>query len=433
LSRRAGTLGAAAGLASLFACATARGNGAFPDGLSILVPAERPHEITLATTFGLVSSSDDGHVWTWSCEAPRTSCGFLYQRGGPPRLRLLALAGGALVTSDDDACTWGVATGLVVAGSVVDAFPDPADGAHVLAIVSPSGAGGQTTYTLVASRDGGATFDATLFTAASGDTLTGIEVARADARVFYLTGTTGPTFRPEVWRSGDAGAAWTPLELGAPADASDVRLVAIDPADPDKVFLRLGTLAGEDLVVVENAGAGATTRTPLHLEGGVLRAFARLPTGALVVAGALGDTPVLYRSVDGGLGFEALPNPPRLRALAARGDVLFGAADNLQDGFALGTSSDEGSTWTPLMRFQDVRAIKECVRSACQDSCATEVSLSLWSADVCTATTPPVAPQPGGCGCRLGAGEGRILPMLVLGAAFAARVRSRRRRRRADG
>jgi len=45
----------------------AHGNGAFPDSEGILLPADRPDQLLLATNFGLFTSDDAGKTWAWSC------------------------------------------------------------------------------------------------------------------------------------------------------------------------------------------------------------------------------------------------------------------------------------------------------------------------------------------------------------------------------
>src|SRR5262249_43261592 len=80
--------------------------------------------------------------------------------------------------------------------------------------------------------------------------------------------------------------------------------------------------------------------------------------------------------------------PPAIRALSQRGGLVYGAADNFGDGYAIGTSADEGTTWQALMTFADVKAINPCLKTFCQDVCTMEVGLSLWSADVCSADAP---------------------------------------------
>src|SRR5215831_1213059 len=88
--------------------ARASANGAFPDSLSILLPPDRPHEIILATNFGLLVSEDDGAKWNWVCEQAVASQARLYQMGPPPTDRLLAVSPLALVTSSNGACSWQV-------------------------------------------------------------------------------------------------------------------------------------------------------------------------------------------------------------------------------------------------------------------------------------------------------------------------------------
>jgi hypothetical protein len=119
-------------------------------------------------------------------------------------------------------------------------------------------------------------------------------------------------------------------------------------------------------------------------------AFTRLPSGSLVVAGVLGVDQVAYRSTDGGVTFQPLPKPPSVRALSARGGTLYAVADNLNDGFAIATSADEGMTWQPLMRYEQIQALQTCVKASCQTDCLSRADLGQWSADVCAATPAPL-------------------------------------------
>jgi hypothetical protein len=137
----------------------ARGNGAFPDSLTVLIPADRPAPIVLATNFGLLVSYDQGQTWLWSCEQEANAFGSLYQYGGPPRDRMFAVAGQQVVFSDDDSCTWQVAGGRAAGQPITDAFAVPGDPDRVLAAAYD---GGARAYTMLESRDGGATFSAML-------------------------------------------------------------------------------------------------------------------------------------------------------------------------------------------------------------------------------------------------------------------------------
>src|SRR5437868_2773906 len=94
--------------------AAAFADGAFPDSMSIFLPPARPHEILVATTFGLLVSSDDGHRWELICEESITNFGETitqYQMGPPPASPLYAVSSDQLVASADSGCTWTAATG----------------------------------------------------------------------------------------------------------------------------------------------------------------------------------------------------------------------------------------------------------------------------------------------------------------------------------
>ena len=82
-SWRTAAIAATAGVALWSARAWA--NGAFPDSSAILLSADRPDQIILATNFGLIISEDDGQTWSWTCEQAATVSGALYQVGPPPQ------------------------------------------------------------------------------------------------------------------------------------------------------------------------------------------------------------------------------------------------------------------------------------------------------------------------------------------------------------
>ena len=407
----------------------ARADGAFPDSLSVLVPADRPHHIALATNFGLVSSNDDGATWTWVCEGPLTNCSNLYSVSAPPADRLYALSADSLVFSDDDACDWSVSSGAVAGGGVVDAFPLAQDPTRVLAVVSPNGVGTQTTYTVVASSDGGATFGQVIYTAASGDTVTGVEASRTAADTIYLTLASAKGFSPELALTTDGGTTWRTVDLSPQLDQSGIRLIGVDRTNPARVFLRVSLTEAEALGVFD-----ATTDTltlPLMFPGGLMTAFVQTAEGPLVAAGRLAAGSSVHRSLDGGATWQALDGAPNLRALAERDGTLFAAADDMADGYALGVSTDLGVTFTALMKFSDVGSIAPCVRAACQDVCKNEVALGLWPAAMCTAAPeikPPPAPTttpPSGCGI---ADPGDAGAALVLAAVAVLAAAGRRRR-----
>jgi hypothetical protein len=82
--------------------------------------------------------------------------------------------------------------------------------------------------------------------------------------------------------------------------------------------------------------------------------------------------------------------------MSTRGNQIYAAADEFTDGYALGVSTDDGMTWQSVMNYGQVAAILGCVKQACQMTCATEVSVSLWDMSICSADPP--ATVDGGAG-----------------------------------
>ena len=365
-----------------FLARPARADGAFPDGQSIIVPADRPAEIVLATNFGVLTSEDAGATWIWSCEQPANSYGRLYQMGPAPGHRLYAVANGKLVFSDDDACGWQVGGGALGSELCEDAFVDPTDGTRVLAAGLVAGTGG-TVYTVFESTDGGATFGQTLYTGASGDLVTGLEIAASDPMTIDLALSRGTAASPTLARSSDGGATWQLADLTAALGAGQVRIVAIDPSDADRVWLRWLSATGDALALATQGGA--TVAVPLSFDSGTLTAFTRTSTGTLLVAGTVANAPALFRSTDGGASFAALAAPPHILALAERAGTIYAAVDTAYEPFAEATSTDDGTTWQPGLAFVNVAAIAPCLKGVCQTDCAARAQQKQWPASVCVA------------------------------------------------
>jgi hypothetical protein len=359
---------AALGALVIAAPAAARADGAFPAVQTVLVPADRPQETMLATNFGVVVTEDGGQTWSWSCEQDANAFAIFYQLGPAPRRRLFAAANGRVIYSDDGTCTWRAAGGLPANQSVTDVFADPTNADRVVAIGLANG----TDYAVLESSDGGATFASTLYHAAAGDAVNGVEIARADPRVIYLA-LMNPDRGPQLARSGDGGAQWTVNDLSGGLGLGTVRIISVDPDDPNTVLLRWTGVNGNDALGVTHDGGATATKT-LSIQSS-FTSFARMPDGALalvgktLVSGAV--APALFVSHDGGATFVENDAIPGIVALAQRSGVLYAAADNFVDGFALGSSSDEGATWQAVLSFDQVGSILACIRTnaQCQASC----------------------------------------------------------------
>lgn len=411
----------------------AAADGAFPDSMQIFVPADAPHRIILATNFGLIVSDDDGATWEWSCE-PRTDDNtILYQKAASPSQRIFAvLIAHPMVYSDDLACTWTASGGTLASLNARDAFTDPTSADNVLAAaVTPTNMLQPTS--VYRSTDGGLTFGPALISGPAGGDILGVENAVSDPATMYVAmyGSANNTIDPILARSTDTGVTWSSTDLGPMLGPASIRIIAVDPADARRLYLRIGIPSGGEKLGMSTDG-GHTIAEPVSVDK-QLTAFARLASGTILVAGLDSNNHgVGFRSTDGGATFVPWPNPPHLRALAERDGKLYAAADNFLDLFAAGVSTDEGLTWKPLLTYDQVKRVKACVKDACQTTCQNMALLTLWPASVCgddtDAGSTPNMPK-SGCGCRA-AGDRGGGQATVIATFAAAWLMSRHRRRR---
>jgi hypothetical protein len=385
--------------------AAARADGAFPAGEAVLVPPDDPQEIFLVTNFGVVLSEDGGATWSWSCEQDANALGTFYQLGPAPRRRLFAVANQQVVYSDDATCSWQTGGGLLAGQAVTDLFPDPMNADRVVAIGTAN-----TISSVFESADGGATFGAMLYQPSGGDIVSSVEIARSDPGVVYVA-LLDQDQHPQLARTGDAGGHWTVNDLAADLGVGLLRIIAVDPSDADTVLLRWSSVDGGEAIAVTHDG-GLTASKPLSIPH-YFTSFARMPDGALVMSAVVAVSPAvkagLFVSRDGALTFQENDTVPGVLALAQRDGVLYAAADNFADGYALGASSDEGTTWRSVVRFDQIASIMGCLQTnpQCQASCEALAGKGLgssgqiWDEAVCTAGAAPSGS--GGAGAATGA------------------------------
>ena len=341
----------------------ARANGAFPDELSIHLPASAPHRILLGANFGLVISEDDGATWRYACEpyvttgssAPLSSANVSYYQVTADGAVLADSVN--LTRSGDVGCSWPTSGGSVAGAVVSDIFADPTDPTFALAIVATvSGTN------IVASHDGGKTFGAPLYSTA--DLLTGIESSRSTPGVVYATAihTTGSTTsNPVLLRSADYGVHWSaPTTVPAP-NGTQPSILAVDPADANTVYLRLSSGSSDSLGITTD---GQNVQTVLTVSG-AFTSFLRAADGSLY-AGQLDGS--LHVRAPGATVFTTQAGP-HLRCLGQRpgSPRIYACADAFLDNFSVGTSDDGGKTFQPLMKFSQILGPLTCapVPTAC--------------------------------------------------------------------
>jgi hypothetical protein len=372
---------------------------------------------------------------------------------GSPGDRFYALSPqpqAGLAFSDDETCSWKLATGALSGETVTDFFPDPTNPNRVLAAAAATDdAGDVGPASLYESMDGGTTFGSTsLFTAPAGAAIVGIEIARTDPKViylaYYLTLTTGRD--PVLVRSADGGVNWTTFDAQAALGPNMVRIFAVDPADPNLLYLRVIASGAESVAVTRDGGM--TFSVPLTIAKGSATAFARLASGTVLVGARVnftgdggGASGAGYRSTDGGKSFVpwTLSPQPHIVGLAERvsggQSTLYLSGENYVDDWALASSTDEGATVTPLMTYDKVRGIKSCAQATCANTCNYEEMQAVWSANVCAGalldagTVAPPPPASSGCHCASGGGGPGGLSLLLLALALVTeRVRGPRSR-----
>lgn len=373
-------------------------NGAFPDSLAIFVPSNRPHEIAVATNFGLLVSSDDGHSWDWVCEEVIGPMAALYQMGPQPSNNIFSVTEEGLARTNNMGCNWQLATGTFADYSVIDAFPDPTNAQHVVLLAQPSNFEGDgfVPYCVFESNDGGQTFEETLLSV-EGGFLRSQEIARSDANTMYVTGYENS--ESYLMHSQDAGITWTKSNYGTTLDSSLIAIITIDPNDATTLYFRVrgGNNGYERLAVSRDAGA--TIQVLLELRS-AMSAFLYRPDGTLIVASSNGEA---FISSDHGANFMSWGTGIHWRGLGERNGAIYAVGDDVLDPFAVGVSFDDGATWHTLLQFDQIRGPMNC--GTIPTACAAPWSVLKTKLGIDDSSVPqpspsiaqdPVKPQPTG-------------------------------------
>jgi hypothetical protein len=417
--------------ATVYVEAPAFANGRFPRAQQLVSDPRDPSRVFLRATFGILASFDGGGTWRWLCE---DAIGFT-GTWDPP-----------VAVTRDGRLWMGLEKGLSWTTDTCNVHAVPEVAGEVVSDVSADG-DALVFATSTAKKPAAIWRTSNGVVRKMGSLPDGFYVDTIDAlgaRV-WLTGVrVGEKAEPHVFRSDDSGATVHELHPTLPTQGR-LYLAAIDPKNASRILVRQLSDKGSDLLLSEDAGA--TFKIALHMAGAMF-GFAQSADGATVWAGSGDADEGLYRSTDRGRTFTAVAKAP-IFCLHRSAQKLFTCSNPFTDhGYAIGSSTDEGTTVTPLIGFADVLGPVACDAGA-GASCG-----KTWTAMHATLTTqtqsPPAAssspmgvdaaPAKSGsfgserstCGCGISAGPTWPLApwIIALGALFGRRGRSRRDRSR---
>jgi len=272
--------------------------------------------------------------------------------GGDGQLSVATFSNG-LVVGAANLCDWHSVAGPLGAAPAFDlvAAPGAPDRRYLLASTGPSSTG------LFVTDDAGASWNAV----GTGQVpYTRVRLAPSNpARLYRSAVDVGPNAEilHKLSVSSDGGQTATEYAIPLGPQELQARLLAVDPSDPDRVYLHVEATSlelPERLIVTTDAGQSFATLATLPAMNG----FAMSPDGQnLWVGGATG----LWRSTDRGATFVALDSSglTRVGCLDYHQGLLY-ACGVTNDDFNISVSSDGGASFRRVLAFPQVTTGLAC-------------------------------------------------------------------------
>lgn len=377
-----------AAIACLAVPGVASANGRFPAAGQIALDPADPGVLLVRATYGLLLTRDGGAGWSWMCEdvvgyGPSEDPMIAFTADGS----ILASTVEGLGVSRDTGCDWAFAGGGLAGQYVVDVAMEKADPSKGVLLVAsrPGPEAGAAAYAMQlweTSDSGGTWAQAGVDLPATFFGLT-VDTAPSDRDRVYASGTVGPPGAPTnpglLERSDDRGATWRPMPIPGSDDTNRPYIGAIDPLDPDVLYVRLDGSATDQLVVSRDGGSTWTkafeTSAPVQGATSPLLGLALSPDGSTVAVGGPNDG--LWTAPASTLAFTKASAMSTL-CLTWSAAGLYGCGDERADGFTAGVSADEGRTWMPLLHRAGLCGPLAC---AADSGVATQCA-SLWPLNV---------------------------------------------------
>ncbi len=388
--------------AGLFSVSQAQANGRFPATTNVVFQPGDENRLLLPTTFGLLISEDKGENFRWVCEQ---TIGY----GGTYDPDYAIADDGAIYAttfngvqvSRDSACTFqdteffGDLTGgnnpeVLAPGYFVSEIEVASDGKIWAATSS-----GDNTNNIYISTDGNRFVATNAFQEVAW--WKSLRVSKSNTLVAYAAGyeigiPIGTPARALLFKTIDGGQTWTDLGVSDFSFGTQPNLFieGISPTDPNIVYARVlaaRSPEGDDLYRSIDGGQSFTKVLEMF---GVISAFLIRDDGSLIAGMSTPceedfseepDASMPFKgcvrtSPTGALGTWVKPAvEPKMGCIGERDfdNQLYGCGHNWDpDNFGLGTSDDNGDSWTKVMRFGEIAGPLQCPDGTPQHTCEIE-------------------------------------------------------------
>jgi hypothetical protein len=189
-----------------------------------------------------------------------------------------------------------------------------------------------------------------------------------------------------VQRSEDGGASWTTSSVELPPGSGSMFISAIDPSDPDRLWVRLPARGDRfgvlPVTLMMSEDKGESWSTLAATENQAMLGFALSPDGTQLAYGGPGDG-LFVGASDGSEGFTKR-SELRVRCLRWNADGLYACGTESinpgqpADPFSVGLSTDEGASFRAIYSMKDT----------CPAACAQETGFAMTCMDVWSALVP---------------------------------------------
>jgi hypothetical protein len=366
----------------------AHANGRFPAANQLVIAPDDPSTIFVRATFGVLVTTDAGKDWDWICEqaiglGPTTTVD--PSIGITATTNVIASTFTSLFMSPDRGCTWNPATAF--AHTLTQDVAVRADDPHIaLALtngyVSQSDAGVPLySSQIFTTTDDGVTWASAVPPIDPTLVLETLDVAASDPMRIYVSGIrgVGASTVGVLLESRDQGMTFTEHDI--PLDLTNEiapYIAAIDPTNADHVYVRTSptqTMNPTRVILFDasQASDASTGLTTLLTMGDPTLGFAITPDGSKIYAGSLAGG-LLVASTSDNMFHQT--STIRVRCLRSTGATLYACSDEVS-GFIVGSSTDDGASFTPLLHLSTIRGALDCPASS---TVSTSMCSDMWPA-----------------------------------------------------